>query len=79
MDPKLLAVISLRSLASLFLLQGRPKQAAALNAAADAIEAGVNVDARMQELADRLKNDDGPSWLDLQIALEKETAEFLKP
>jgi hypothetical protein len=76
----LLAVISLRSLATLFALQGQAERAAALNASADAIEAGAHVDDEMQALADALKNDaDVPTWLDLQLRLEKETAEFLKP
>lgn len=65
MDRKLLAVLSLRSLALLFAGQGNAAASNGLNLAASAIEKGINVDAEMKEVNDRMAAGVPPDWQDL--------------
>lgn len=59
MNPKLLAIVALRSVATLFTLQGQPKTAQALSLLAAGIESGADVDEHMQAVADKLKETEG--------------------
>lgn len=59
MDPRLLAIITVRGLAWLFELQGYRKQAASLNLLAAGIESGVDVDEHMRGVAAALAENDG--------------------
>lgn len=59
MDPRVLAIITVRGLATLFELQGHRKQAASLNLLAVGIESGVDVDEHMRGVAAALAENDG--------------------
>lgn len=76
MDPKVLAIIALRSAALAATLAGRPQQAAALYALADSIEAGRAVDAHMAEVADKLKSRDltDDDWADVTSRIDADAA-----
>lgn len=62
MDPKLLAILSLRSFAVLFAGQGNAAASSSMNLAASAIEKGMNVDAHMQVVADNMAAGVAPDW-----------------
>jgi len=80
MDPLTIALIALRSVGTLFTLQGQPKITGAINAALDAYEAGRNVDAYMAEIADKLElagTLSAEDWDDLTDRINSEVDEFL--
>jgi hypothetical protein len=84
MTRALIALVSLRSLATLFTLQGKPHVSNALNSLATAVTAGLmtghNVDAYMQEIADKLR-DDAPldDWATINTRIDSEVQKFLSP
>lgn len=65
MDPRLLTIISVRSLAMLFGLQGYAKQAEALRLLAAGLESGVDVDEHMRGVAEALAANDGNVSLEM--------------
>lgn len=77
MDPLTLALLALRSVGTLFTLQGKPEIGRAINSGLDAIQAGKNVDAYMQEIADALEADAPVDWDDLAFRIESEVEAFL--
>lgn len=80
MDPLTIALIALRSVGTLFALQGQPKVSEAINAALDAHQAGRNVDAYLQEIADKLESGIGLSqedWDELAQRINNEVDDFL--
>ena len=62
----------------MFATQGKPEIGDALNAVIAAYEAGKNVDAYMQEIADKLR-DDVPldEWDTITARIDRETTRFL--
>jgi hypothetical protein len=78
MDPKALAIVTLRSLATLFAGTGRTKGAASLNLLADGVEAGVDVDDHMREVGDALKASGGDvtddQWDDVHARITADSA-----
>lgn len=74
MDAKLLAIVSLRSLATLFGLQGQASTAASLNLLAAGVQAGVNVDDHMKAVGDALVATGGDvtaaQWDDVHARIE---------
>lgn len=74
MNSVFLAVLTLRSLATVYLLQGNSKASDSLGLMADALEAGKNIDARMQEVADALKAGATPNWDDLERRIRADAA-----
>ena len=77
MDPLTIALIALRSVGTLFTLQGKPEVAGAINTALDAYQAGKNVDAYLQEIADALESGADPDWDDLTNRINDEVDAFL--
>ncbi len=78
MDPKLVAILTLRGMSSLFSMQGNSAVATAINVLLNAYEAGRNVDAYMGEIAEKLKT--GASleeWEDIASRINSEVDEFL--
>lgn len=63
-------LVSLRALATLFSLQGRTRDSDGLNSLANAAEAGMNVDAHMQKVADQLKAGTPIDWDDITSRIE---------
>ena len=78
MTPTLIALVTLRSLSAVVATQGKPEIGNALAAVIAAYEAGKNVDAHMQEIADKLR-DDVPldDWDTLTTRIDAETQKFL--
>lgn len=78
MNPKLLAVVALRSLATLFAASGNPKTGSSLNLLADGVEAGADVDEHMQSVADALKASGGnvsaEQWDDVHARIAADSA-----
>lgn len=72
MNPKLLAIIALRSAALAASLAGRPSQADALYAAADLLASGQAVDAHMQTVADKLGEREltEADWVDVRARIQ---------
>lgn len=78
MDPKLVALVTLRGLASLFALQGKNSVAETINSAINAYQAGKNVDDYMQLIADRLEaGDDLADWEDITGRINAEVDDFI--
>lgn len=78
MDPKLVALVTLRGLASIFALQGKNSVSQVINAAITAYQSGKNVDDYMQLIADRLeKNDPMADWEDITARINSEVDAFL--
>ena len=80
MDPLTIALIALRSVGTLFTLQGRPEISSTINKALDGIQAGKNVDAYMAEIAEKLEadqNGEAVDWDDLNARIDAEVSEFL--
>lgn len=78
MDPTLVALLVLRSVSTLFTLQGKPQVSTAINATLSAYQAGRNVDAHMQAIADALTSGaDVPTWADIAKRANDETLAFL--
>lgn len=59
MNPKTLAIVTLRALATLFTLQGGTRQAQSLKLLASGIESGADVDAHMERVAQALEASGG--------------------
>lgn len=78
MDPLTVAIVALRSVGTLFRLQGAPRVQSTINAVLEAYKAGKNVDRYMQEIADNLEFDgDLASWKDLEARINAEVDQFL--
>lgn len=78
MDPLTIAILALRSVGTLFTLQGKPEINNTINALLTAYQAGKNVDAYMQKIADNLEADgDLASWDDITDRINDEVDEFL--
>lgn len=77
MDAKLAAIIGLRGASLTLRLQGLTKQAEAIDRLILTYEAGRNIDAHMQEVADGLKAGVAFDWDDFNTRLIAETDEFL--
>lgn len=65
MDPKLLAVVSFRSLAILFAAQGNEKASTAFNLMATGIQANVNVDGHLRRVAHGMQEGGEFDWGDV--------------
>lgn len=76
MDPRLLAVVALRSLAQLYALQGNTKAAGAMQFTANAVEAGRAVDEHMRNVAAALNDDSLVSWDDVHNRIAVESNEL---
>jgi len=72
MNSVFLALMTLRSLSTIYLLQGNVKASESLNLLADSLEAGRNIDARMREVADALKAGAAPDWDDLERRIRED-------
>lgn len=79
MDPITIALIALRSVGTLFTLQGRPEVGTAINQTLEAYQAGKNVDAHLKEIAEKLElgNFDPTDWDDLTDRINQEVDAFL--
>lgn len=73
MDPKNLAIISLRALAQLFRSQGAPKRAESLDLLADGIKSGADIDDHMQSVADALEAGASADWDDIHARITAES------
>ncbi len=79
MDPLTIALIALRGVGTVMSLQGKPQVSEAINAAITAYDAGRNVDAYMQEIADALNNDaELADWDDITSRINTEVDDFLE-
>lgn len=78
MDPKRLAVVTLRALAVLFTSQDLDKQASSLNLLADGVEGGADVDEHMQAVADALNASgsvvEQKAWDDVHARIKADSA-----
>jgi hypothetical protein len=72
MNPKTLAIVSLRALAQLFRLQGAGKRGDSLDLLADGIKSGADIDAHMQGVADALESGETADWDDLHARINAE-------
>jgi hypothetical protein len=79
MNPKSLALITLRGLATLFGLQGNTSAATALNKIASAIESGKNVDDHMKLVADAMVAGTPNDWAGVVTRIEADAARLHKP
>lgn len=78
MDPLTVAVLSLRSVSTLFALQGKPEVGNTINQVLDLYAAGKNVDDHMAAIADKLEAGDSlDDWSDIQAKLDAEVDDFL--
>lgn len=78
MDPKLIALLTLRGLATLFTLQGQSNIATAIDSLINAYQAGKNVDEYMQSIADTLAaGGELADWDDITSRINSEVDEFL--
>lgn len=75
MDPKAIALIGIRGAALALALSGQTHASNTLYAAADAFESGLNIDAHMKEIAEKLKTrattDD--DWKDVRARIEADS------
>lgn len=79
MDPLTVAIVALRSVGTLFRLQGAPHVSKTIDAVFSAYRAGKNVDAYMQEIADKLEAGDAlAGWTDLEARINAEVDQFLE-
>ena len=74
MDHRTLAVITLRALAQLYLLQGNVKAHESLSFLASGIESGANIDEHMRGVAELLNSDIAVDWDDVhaRVIVESE-------
>lgn len=79
MNAKTMALIAIRGLATLFGLQGNGPAAAALNKVAAAIEAGKNVDAHLQLVADAMKAGAPNDWTAVVSRIDADAARLHAP
>lgn len=77
MDPLTIGLITLRSVAALFTLQGKPEISDAINAMLEAHAAGRNVDAYMQQMVDKMKAGEMDGWAEITNKIKAEVGEFL--
>ncbi len=77
MDLKLLSIVSLRGLVLLLGLQNQGVAAVALNRLISGIEAGMNVDAYMQDIAKAFETDTEAGWDEIIDRIDTEVNEFL--
>lgn len=78
MDPLTVALLTLRSVGTLFALQGKPQVGDTINQVLDLYAAGKNVDAYMQEISDKLEDGgDLDDWGDIQARINAEVDDFL--
>lgn len=70
MNNTTLALLSLRSLALLFSLQGDAKASNALILMANTLESGGNIDRHMRAVADAFKAGKVPDWDDLERRIQ---------
>lgn len=78
MDPLTISLLTLRSVGTLFALQGKPEISQTINAVLKAYQAGKNVDKHMATIADRLeKGGDLADWGNLKRRINDEVADFL--
>jgi hypothetical protein len=74
MDPKLIAIVSLRSLSLLFGLQGQATASRSLNLLASGLESSVNVDSHLAGIAAALKSGQSVDWDDVTARIEADSA-----
>jgi hypothetical protein len=79
MNPKNIALISLRGLAALFRLRGLVDQASALEKIAAGIQSGINVDEHMALVAEALKTDAPNDWANVTARINAEGDKFQTP
>ena len=77
MDPLTVAMLALRGVASVFVLQGKPEVSNAIGALLGAWQSGRNVDAYMAEIATALEADEMADWDDITKRINDEVAAFL--
>jgi len=77
MDPLTVAMLALRGVASVFVLQGKPEVSRTIGALLTAWQSGRNVDAYMAEIATALEADDMAAWDDITHRIDSEVARFL--
>ena len=70
MDPRLIAILSLRSAALVFASQGQTQIADDMTLLANAINAGVNVDAHMLRVAEALDSGNARTFAEVHEAIE---------
>lgn len=75
MDPKLIAIISMRAAALALIATGQVEAGNALIALAAAAEAGRNIDAHMATVAEKLKSGTSTpaDWLDVTSRISAES------
>lgn len=69
-----LAIVALRSLATLFALQGQGKHGESLNLLADGLESGANVDGHMADVAAALKSGNEIDWDEVTGRIKADSA-----
>lgn len=78
MDPLTLGLIALRSVGTLFALQGRPEVGSTINSVLEAYSAGKNVDKHLADIADALEaGADLATWDDITSRIDAEVDAFL--
>lgn len=78
MDALQIALIALRSVGTLFSLQGRPEISDTINKALALYSAGANIDNYLQEIAEKIEGDTPlDSWDDIQARIQAEVDSFL--
>ncbi len=78
MDQKLFAILALRASATVLRMQGLGGPADAIEGIIAGYEAGRNVDAHMQEVADAIKGGvELADWGDITMRINAEVEEFL--
>lgn len=78
MNPTALTIISLRAAALALSLAGNPKAANALYLLADAAEAGLNIDAHMAAVGEKLKSRtiSDEDWTDVNARIDADFAKL---
>lgn len=61
-----LGILTLRSLGLMFALQGNVRASSSVLLMADTLQAGGNIDAHMQAMADNLSAGTAPDWADIE-------------
>ena len=78
MDPLTVSLLTLRSVGTLFALQGKPEISETISAVLKAYQAGKNVDGHMAAIADRLeKGGTLDDWVEIQARINSEVDDFL--
>jgi hypothetical protein len=71
-----IALLALRGVSLALSLQGQKSAASTINLLADSAEAGLNVDARMAEVAQALKSGEPIDWDDVRARIEADAADL---